>query len=488
MNPMAYKRYFLIGIGGIGMSALARYLLLSGKEVAGYDRVSSDITRSLQASGALVLEHLNTEQCPPPFDEHPEHCLVIYTPAVPFDQPWLTFFRNGNYTIIKRARMLGLLTARRPTVAVAGTHGKTTTTSLIAHLLRCGGLDVTAFLGGLGVDASSNLMMGSDQAMMVVEADEYDRSFHELQPEWAVVTSTDPDHLDVYGDAGAVLRSYRQFAQSAARLLVTRSGLDLQPMEGVRHLTYGSNDGIYADQVAVSEGYLWFDYHGKTVIKDIPSMLPGQHNIENALAAITIALECGVAPESIAPAMADFKGIKRRFEYVARGKRRWLVDDYAHHPREIDALIRGLRLMHPNSRILGLFQPHLYSRTRDFASEFARSLSALDECWLLPVYAAREKPMTGVDSSLIAKDMTCPNRCLPISEGLCPDWIQDVLEHPSDLVVTIGAGDIDQYLEVLSVRILAENSLTSPSSKPLVPPSTESPTNPNPTNDRDLFA
>ncbi len=221
--------------------------------------------------------------------------------------------------------MLGLLTARRPTVAVAGTHGKTTTTSLIAHLLRCGGLDVTAFLGGLGVDASSNLMMGSDQAMMVVEADEYDRSFHELQPEWAVVTSTDPDHLDVYGDAGAVLRSYRQFAQSAARLLVTRSGLDLQPMEGVRHLTYGSIDGIYADQVAVSEGYLWFDYHGKTVIKDIPSMLPGQHNIENALAAITIALECGVSPESIAPAMADFKGIKRRFEYVARGKRRWLV-------------------------------------------------------------------------------------------------------------------------------------------------------------------
>jgi UDP-N-acetylmuramate--alanine ligase len=373
-------------------------------------------------------------------------------------------------------------------VAVAGTHGKTTTTSLIAHLLRCGGLDVTAFLGGLGVDASSNLMMGSDQAMMVVEADEYDRSFHELQPEWAVVTSTDPDHLDVYGDAGAVLRSYRQFAQSAARLLVTRSGLDLQPMEGVRHLTYGSNDGIYADQVAVSEGYLWFDYHGKTVIKDIPSMLPGQHNIENALAAITIALECGVAPESIAPAMADFKGIKRRFEYVARGKRRWLVDDYAHHPREIDALIRGLRLMHPNSRILGLFQPHLYSRTRDFASEFARSLSALDECWLLPVYAAREKPMTGVDSSLIAKDMTCPNRCLPISEGLCPDWIQDVLEHPSDLVVTIGAGDIDQYLEALSVRILAEDSLTSLSSKPLGPQSSESPTNPNPTNDRDLFA
>jgi UDP-N-acetylmuramate--alanine ligase len=384
--------------------------------------------------------------------------------------------------------MLGLLTARRPTVAVAGTHGKTTTTSLIAHLLRCGGLDVTAFLGGLGVDASSNLMMGSDQAMMVVEADEYDRSFHELQPEWAVVTSTDPDHLDVYGDAGAVLRSYRQFAQSAARLLVTRSGLDLQPMEGVRHLTYGSNDGIYADQVAVSEGYLWFDYHGKTVIKDIPSMLPGQHNIENALAAITIALECGVAPESIAPAMADFKGIKRRFEYVARGKRRWLVDDYAHHPREIDALIRGLRLMHPNSRILGLFQPHLYSRTRDFASEFARSLSALDECWLLPVYAAREKPMTGVDSSLIAKDMTCPNRCLPISEGLCPDWIQDVLEHSSDLVVTIGAGDIDQYLEALSVRILAEDSLTSLSSKPLGPQSSESPTQPNPTNDRDLFA
>jgi UDP-N-acetylmuramate--alanine ligase len=384
--------------------------------------------------------------------------------------------------------MLGLLTARRPTVAVAGTHGKTTTTSLIAHLLRCGGLDVTAFLGGLGVDATSNLMMGSDQAMMVVEADEYDRSFHELQPEWAVVTSTDPDHLDVYGDAGAVLRSYRQFAQSAARLLVTRSGLDLQPMEGVRHLTYGSNDGIYADQVAVSEGYLWFDYHGKTVIKDIPSMLPGQHNIENALAAITIALECGVAPESIAPAMADFKGIKRRFEYVARGKRRWLVDDYAHHPREIDALIRGLRLMHPNSRILGLFQPHLYSRTRDFASEFARSLSALDECWLLPVYAAREKPMTGVDSSLIAKDMTCPNRCLPISEGLCPDWIQDVLEHSSDLVVTIGAGDIDQYLEALSVRILAEDSLTSLSSKPLGPQSSESPTQPNPTNDRDLFA
>jgi UDP-N-acetylmuramate--alanine ligase len=354
--------------------------------------------------------------------------------------------------------MLGLLTARRPTVAVAGTHGKTTTSSLIAHLLRCGGLDVTAFLGGLGVEASSNLMMGTEQAMMVVEADEYDRSFHELQPEWAVVTSTDPDHLDIYGDAGSVLQSYRQFALSASRLLVTRSGLELKSMEGVRHLTYGSSDTIYADQVSVSEGYLWFDYHGKTVIKDIPSMLPGQHNIENALAAITIALECGVAPEKIAPAMADFKGIKRRFEYVARGKRRWLVDDYAHHPREIDALIRGLRLMHPNSRILGLFQPHLYSRTRDFAAEFALSLSALDECWLLPIYPAREKPMEGVDSSMIAHDLTCPHRCLPVSQGNQPNWLQDVLKHDSDLVVTIGAGDIDQYLEPLAQLILAEES------------------------------
>ncbi|MFM9060472.1 MAG: UDP-N-acetylmuramate--L-alanine ligase [Bacteroidota bacterium] len=461
MNPLAYKRFFLIGIGGIGMSALARYLLLSGKEVAGYDRHTSDITRSLQASGAVVLDHLDTDRCPSPFDEHPEHCLVIYTPAVPFDQPWLTYFRNGNYTIIKRARMLGLLTARRPTVAVAGTHGKTTTSSLIAHLLRCGGLDVTAFLGGLGVDASTNLMMGTDQAMMVVEADEYDRSFHELQPEWAVVTSTDPDHLDIYGDAESVLRSYRQFALSASRLLVTRSGLDLKSMEGVRHLCYGGSDAIYADQVSVSEGYLWFNYHGKTVIKDIPSLLPGQHNIENALAAITIALECGVAPEKIAPAMADFKGIKRRFEYVARGKRRWLVDDYAHHPREIDALVRGLRLMHPNSRILGLFQPHLYSRTRDFAPEFARSLSALDECWLLPIYPAREQPMAGVDSALIAQDMTCPHRCLPLSLGNQPEWLQDVLQHDSDLVVTIGAGDIDQYLEPLSNLFLAEESATS---------------------------
>lgn len=468
MNPLAYRRFFFIGIGGIGMSALARYLLLSGKEVAGYDRNQTALTRELQAEGALVLDHLDASSCPAPYHEHPEHCLVVYTPAVPFDHPWLTYFRNGKYPIIKRARMLGLLTADRPTVAVAGTHGKTTTSSIIAHLLRCGGLDVTAILGGLGVEARSNLMMGGPNATMVVEADEYDRSFHELAPEWAVVTSMDPDHLDVYGNAEAVADSFRQFARSSTRLLVSRQGLDLRAMEGVAQLKYGEGAPVYADRIGVSEGYLWFDYHGKVVIQDIPSLMPGMHNIENALAAITVALECGVDPSSIAPAMADFKGIKRRFEYVARGKRRWLIDDYAHHPKEIEALIQGLRQMHPHSRILGIFQPHLYSRTRDFAKEFGVSLDALDECWLFPVYPARELPIPGVESSLIASSMSVPVRCLSQEELQSEQWIKDLLQQPSDLIVTIGAGDIDAWLPALAACILSEQA-DLPYSEPFKP-------------------
>ncbi len=459
MNPMAYKRYFLVGIGGIGMSAVARFLLCSGKEVAGYDRTETDLTRALSREGAVILYHLDPAACPSPFDEHPEHCLVIYTPAIPLDQAWMNFFRNGNYTMIKRSRMLGLLTLRRPTIAVAGTHGKTTTSSLVAHLLRCGGVDVTAFLGGLGVNASSNFMVGGPDSLMVVEADEYDRSFHELQPQWAVVTSTDADHLDVYGDADSVLKSYRQFAQSASKTLVTRHGLDLKAMEGVTHLRYGEPSGIWADNIAVAEGYLWFDYCGKVVIKDIPSILPGAHNIENALAAITIALECGVNPESIAPAMADFRGIKRRFEYVARGRRRWLIDDYAHHPREIEALIRGIRLMHPQSRVLGIFQPHLFSRTRDFAAEFASSLSALDQCILLPIYPARELPIAGVSSDLIASNMTCPVTCIGHDELQDGTWLETVWASEADIMVTIGAGDLDQYLPLLSERVMAESNV-----------------------------
>lgn len=457
MNPMAYKRYFLIGIGGIGMSAVARFLLSSGKEVAGYDRTETDLTRALIAEGAVILYHLDPSACPSPFDEHPEHCLVIYTPAVPLDQAWMNFFRNGNYTIIKRARMLGMLTMRRPTIAVAGTHGKTTTTSLVAHLLRCGGVDVTAFLGGLGVNANSNFMMGGPDSLMVVEADEYDRSFHELQPQWAVVTSTDADHLDVYGNQQALLKSYQQFAESAVKILVTRHGLDLKPMEGVAHFRYGDSSCIWADRIAVAEGYLWFDYCGKVIIRDIPSILPGIHNIENALAAITIALECGVNPEAIAPAMADFRGIKRRFEYVARGRKRWLIDDYAHHPGEIDALIKGIRLMHPHSRVLGIFQPHLYSRTRDFAREFAASLSALDQCILLPIYPARELPINGVSSEIIASAMTCPVTCLAPEDLQNESWLDKVWDSDADLLVTIGAGDIDQYLSVLADQIMKES-------------------------------
>jgi UDP-N-acetylmuramate--alanine ligase len=458
MNPLAYKRYFLVGIGGIGMSAVARFLLSSGKEVAGYDRTETALTQALEAEGAVIIYHLNTSACPSPFDEHPEHCLVIYTPAIPLDQSWMNFFRDGNYTMIKRARMLGLLTMRKPTIAVAGTHGKTTTASLVAHLLRCGGVDVTAFLGGMGVNAKTNLMMGGPDSLMVVEADEYDRSFHELQPQWAVVTSTDADHLDVYGDPAAVLKSYQHFAASASRTLITHIGLNLKPTEGVTHLRYGASSNIWADHVAVSEGYLWFDYCGKVVIKDIPSILPGNHNIENALAAITVALECGVKPEVIAPAMADFQGIKRRFEYVARGRKRWLIDDYAHHPREIEALIQGIRLMHPHSRVLGIFQPHLFSRTRDFAAEFASSLSELDICILLPIYPARELPIDGVSSEMIARAMTSPVHCLEVDELRDERWLDQVWEYDVDLLVTIGAGDIDQYLPMLRERIMLEST------------------------------
>lgn len=441
MNLKEIKKIYFIGIGGIGMSAIARYFNENGAEVQGYDRTETSLTKTLVNEGMKIHYEEDLNQIPEGVD------VVVYTPAVPANHAELLYFQNNGFEVIKRAAALGIISRGMKTIAVAGTHGKTTTTSICTHVLREAGLDCSAFLGGIAQNFSSNFVDGKSD-WVVVEADEFDRSFLQINPDIAVITSMDADHLDIYGDHETMLETgFRAFAKKikpGGELLVQHSLLP--HFDGFeKPYTYGVEGGNYsAENIRVEDGFFVFDYKSDAVeLKNIRTTLPGRHNIENATAAITIALKLGLAPEKIKNALASFKGIKRRFDIIYRDEHTVYIDDYAHHPSELKAAIGAARELFPTRKLTGIFQPHLYSRTQDFVDGFAEALDNLDEVLLMDIYPARELPIPGVTSTIIFEKMKNPNKTLVTKSEL----METLKGRDVEVLMTLGAGDIDTFVE-----------------------------------------
>jgi len=435
-----FERVYFLGIGGIGMSALARWFMARGTPVAGYDRQQSEIGRQLQSQGAVVTTDASVEAIPEAFRQA-RKTLVVRTPAVPDTHPQLRWFGLNGMTVRKRAEVLGQISMHTPTLAVAGTHGKTTTSVLLAHLLNEAGVRFTGILGGISGNFGSNYR-STGHDWLVTEADEYDRSFLHLHPHSAAITSTDADHLDVYGGHASMLEAYGQFARQVQKTLLVHTSTAELDWQHPNLIRYGDGGDVHSGTVRAEGLGMRFDYHGAQTLADLYLPMGGKHNVDNALAAITLALEAGVDPLRIAPAMACFQAVKRRFEYRYNNNNIILIDDYAHHPGEIDAFVAGVRLLHPGRSLMGIFQPHLFTRTRDFLEGFAASLSRLDECRVLPIYPAREEPIAGVDSGLLTERVRAAGgNCLPTS----PEAVMaEVLRDPSAHVwLCIGAGDIE---------------------------------------------
>lgn len=439
---------YLIGIGGIGMSALARYFAQRGMSVAGYDRTASALTDSLVSEGIGLTLDERVEAIPQPFLRK-EGTLVIYTPAIPKEHPQLQFFRSSGFELMKRAEVLGLVSEDYRTVAVGGTHGKTTTSSLLTHLLRSSHLSCNAILGGISADYQTNFLSSGRSQLLVTEADEYDRSFLQLHPHIAIVTSVDADHLEIYGSAGQMEEGFRAFAERVpdSGIFIHRAGLPFDDLETeARKLTYAVEDeaDYRAINVRVENGRFTFDLLMPDGIywKDLVLGIYGRHNVENAVAAIAAATLLGAREEEIRAALASCKGVQRRFEIHLNTPSAAYVDDYAHHPSELDACISAARELFPNRRLTGIFQPHLFTRTRDHLDGFAQSLSKVDELILLDIYPARELPIDGVTSSalleqipMVEKRLLQKNEVVPFLENNRPD-----------VLLTIGAGDIDRLV------------------------------------------
>ena len=445
---MNYKSVYFIGIGGIGMSNLARYFLSKGKRVGGYDRTETPLTQALQQEGAFVHYEDKVEAIPAVFTENKEHTLVVFTPAVPASHGELLFFREQGFAIMKRAQVLGEITKTSDAVCVAGTHGKTTVSSMTAHLLRQSRIDCNAFLGGILKNYDSNLLLSEKSNITVAEADEYDRSFHWLRPWIAIITSADPDHLDIYGTNEAYRESFEKFTSLIRPhgCLIMKKGVPVTPLtdETVTVMTYGEEEGDYhAENIRIGDGEILFDFVSpEKRITDIFLGVPVKINIENAVAAIAAATRCGVTDDEVRDAMRTFGGAKRRFDFHIKSPSIVFIDDYAHHPQELAAAISSVRALYPERKVTGVFQPHLYSRTRDFVDDFGHSLSLLDDVILLDIYPAREEPIEGVSSQLIFDRVTSPEKML------CrKDELLEILSHkPLEVLVTFGAGDIDRLL------------------------------------------
>ena len=445
MNLNQIHNVYFIGIGGIGMSNLARYFKNLGKQVCGYDKTPSVLTNELIESGISI--HFEDAIDLIPKDFFIENTLVIITPAVPVTHSEWNYFVERGFEIKKRAEVLGLITKDTFCFAVAGTHGKTTTSGILGHILHESRADVTAFIGGIVENYNSNLI-GSGTTITVVEADEFDRSFLHLHPNIACITSMDADHLDIYGTSKAIEASFIEFASKITdktKLFITRE----LPIEGV--VCAVDEDAVYkAFNVRVGDGSYIFDVQTpKEVIKDLHFGLPGRHNLMNALMAIAMANLFGTPTEAIAKALASFKGIKRRFSYQIKTESKVYIDDYAHHPTEINAVNQAVRELYPGQKVLAIFQPHLFSRTRDFADDFAKSLSVFDEVILLDIYPAREQPMEGVNSQWLMDKMTNVNRKLVVKNDLIPS----ILASDATIIVTIGAGDIGELVPLIKKAI-----------------------------------
>lgn len=451
MNIATITAVYFVGAGGIGMSALIRYFLSKGKQVAGYDKTPSDLTAQLNREGAVIHYEDNISLIPDAFKD-PAQTLVVYTPAVPESHTELTYFRQSGFEIMKRARVLGEITNCSRGLCVAGTHGKTTTSSMLAHLLKQSHVDCNAFLGGILKNYDSNLMLSDKSDLTVIEADEFDRSFHWLTPYMAVITAADPDHLDIYGTAEAYRESFEHFTSLIRPdgCLIMKKGIDVTPRlkEGVKLYTYSAADGgdFHAEHIRIGNGEIFFDFVGPDIrIDNIQLGVPVKVNIENGVAAIALAWLNGVTPEEIKVGMASFAGPKRRFDFHLKKANIVLIDDYAHHPAELAASIQSVKELYAGRKVTGIFQPHLYTRTRDFAPDFAASLSLLDELILLDIYPAREEPIPGVTSEIIFDAVTIPAKKLIRKSELL-----DLVEKEADtfeVVLMVGAGDIDRLIE-----------------------------------------
>ncbi len=447
---------YFIGIGGIGMSNLARYFMTKGKKVAGYDRTETPLTKELVKEGAII-HYTDDVKVIPDFCRNSADTLVVYTPAVPSDNEEVKFFRDNGFTMQKRAQVLGTITKSSKALCCAGTHGKTTTSSMLAHILKQSHLDCNAFLGGILKNYNSNLMLSDTSEFTVIEADEYDRSFHWLHPYMALITSVDPDHLDIYGTEEKYLKSFEHFTSliQPGGALVMKHNIKLSPKvaENVRVYTYSIEKGdFHAENVRIGNGEIHFDFvTPKGVIDNIQLGVPVKINIENGIGSMALAWLNGATEDELRHAMATFQGAKRRFDFILKTDKIAMIDDYAHHPEELAASITSVKELYSGKKLTGIFQPHLYSRTKDFAPEFAQSLSLLDELILLDIYPAREKPIEGVTSKIIFDKVTCP-KTLCSKEELLP-----LLEKKNDIEVllTVGAGDIDQLLEPIK-QILEE--------------------------------
>lgn len=439
----SYKNIYFIGIGGIGMSAIARYYKFKGCNVSGYDKTPSELTGELIAEGIGVHYEDNTDFIP----KDVENTLVVYTPAIPHDLKELLYVQEHGYTLLKRSKTLGEIAKGQRCLAVAGTHGKTTTCTLLAHIFTDSKVGCSAFLGGISKNYDTNLLV-SHNPTIVAEADEFDRSFLQLFPEIAVITAMDADHLDIYGDLKHVHEAFQAFAGQVSGTVITKLGLDITPNHTkARIMRYSYNDpraDFYADNLRKDEcGYFTFNLkYPDGVIKDCRVGVPGWVNVENAVAASAIALVYGIDPEAIRHALGTFLGVKRRFDIHVNRPGCAYIDDYAHHPNEISTAISSMRDIFPGRRLTAIFQPHLYTRTRDFADEFAKALSAVDKLILLDIYPAREEPIPGVSSRLIFDKVTAPEKVL-LKKEMLMKYLED---EKIDTLITFGAGNIDRFI------------------------------------------
>lgn len=449
MNVNTITAVYFVGAGGIGMSALIRYFLSKGKRVAGYDKTPSDLTEQLNCEGAAIHYEDNIASIPEAF-RNPADTLVVYTPAVPESHTELTYFRTNGFEVMKRARVLGEITNCTRGLCVAGTHGKTTTSSMLAHILKQSPVDCNAFLGGILKNYESNLMLSERSDLTVIEADEFDRSFHWLTPYMAIITSADPDHLDIYGTPEAYRESFEKFTSLIRPdgCLVIRKGVAITPQlqPGVKIYTYSATEGgdFYAENIQIGGGDIIFDFVGPDIrIPEVRLGVPVKVNIENGVAAMAVAWLNGVSAEDMKQAMATFAGPRRRFDFHLKTDSVVLIDDYAHHPAELKASILSVKELYAGRKVTGIFQPHLYTRTRDFADEFAASLSLLDELILLDIYPAREEPIPGVTSRIIFDKVTIPSKTLCTKDEL----LDIVAAGKYDVVLMVGAGNIDRLVE-----------------------------------------
>lgn len=442
---------YFVGAGGIGMSALIRYFLSKGKKVAGYDKTPSGLTEQLNYEGAAIHYEDNVMLIPDDFTD-PAKTLVVYTPAVPDSHTELSYFRDNEFEIMKRARVLGEITNCTRGLCIAGTHGKTTTSSMVAHLLKQSHVDCNAFLGGILKNYDSNLMLSEHSDLTVIEADEFDRSFHWLKPYMAVITAADPDHLDIYGTPEAYRESFEHFTSliRPGGCLIMKKGINVAPIlqQDVSLFSYSATEeaDFYATNIRIGNGEIVFDFVGPTItISDIQLGVPVKVNVENGVAAIALAWLNGVTPDEIRKGMASFAGPKRRFDFHLKKENIVLIDDYAHHPAELKASIQSVKELYAGRKITGVFQPHLYTRTRDFATDFAESLSLLDELILLDIYPAREEPIPGVTSQIIFDAVTIPNKKMVRKEDLLNRIAAEV--NNLEVVLMVGAGNIEQLVE-----------------------------------------